>query len=570
MIECIKLIRNIGQFDSVAAGGQIALKKLTLVYAENGRGKTTLAAVLRSLGSGDPIPIIERRRVAAANPPHVVVTSANSSPVIFQNGAWSQRIDDIVVFDDLFVWENVHAGLEVETEQRQNLHELILGAHGLALNRTLQGHVAKIEEHNRAMRTKSDAIPAAIRGSFSVDAFCALQERADIDLAIQEAERNLAAARASDAVSRQALFDTICLPEFDGVAIVALLQRGLADLDTRAAARVQAHLSSLGGGGETWVADGMKRLQAARAAAGRDICPFCAQDLRESVILAHYRAYFSAGYDALKQAIAQELATLSATHSGEVMAAFERSVRIAVELRQFWSQFTEIPEVNLDTAAVARAWKAALGPLVAVLRTKQAAPLDRLGLPGEVAPALATYDGLRIEVARVSNVLHAINEQIAIVKEKAAAANVAALATDVEQLQAVERRYRPEIAALCDDYVQEKAAKTETERLRDRARMELEQYRTAVFPQYEVAINNYLQRFNAGFRLTQVTPVNTRGGSAVSYSVLINTVVVPLAGGNTPGPSFRNTLSAGDRNALALATSLRHSIATRSGRKRSW
>ncbi len=74
-----------------------------------------------------------------------------------------------------------------------------------------------------------------------------------------------------------------------------------------------------------------------------------------------------------------------------------------------------------------------------------------------------------------------------------------------------------------------------------------------IFPQYEVAINNYLQRFNAGFRLTEVTSVNTRGGSAVSYSVLINAVAVPLAAGNPLGPSFRNTLSAGDRSALALA-----------------
>src|SRR5205085_37937 len=156
-------------------------------------------------------------------------------------------------------------------------------------------------------------------------------------------------------------------------------------------------------------------------------------------------------------------------------------------------------------------------------------------------------------VARVSGVLQSANEQIAIVKEKAATANLAALTADLEQLQAIERRCRPEIAALCDDYVQEKVAKIETEGLRDRARVELEQYRTAVFPQYEVAINDYLQRFNAGFRLTQVAPVNTRGGSAVSYSVLINTVAVPLTGGNAPGASFRNTLSAGDRNALALA-----------------
>ena len=32
-----------------------------LIYGENGRGKTTLAAVFRSLATGDPLPIIERQ-----------------------------------------------------------------------------------------------------------------------------------------------------------------------------------------------------------------------------------------------------------------------------------------------------------------------------------------------------------------------------------------------------------------------------------------------------------------------------------------------------------------------------
>ena len=395
MIDRIQLIRNIGQFDSVSAGDQIPLKKLTLVYAENGRGKTTVAAVLRSLGSGDPVPIIERQRLAAANPPHVVLTPSTGVPVVFQNRVWSQPLADIAVFDDVFVAENVHTGLVVEAEQRQNLHELILGAQGVALNRALQTHVDKIEEHNRTLRSKSDAIPAAVRGSFSVDAFCALPERSNIDTAIQEAERNLAAARSADAVRQQAGFNSISLPAFGTDAITALLQRGLPELDASAAARVQAHLSSLGTEGETWVADGMKRLAPAAAAAGHEICPFCAQDLRGSPILVHYRAYFSAAYDMLKQAIARETATLSATRSGEVMAAFERSVRTAVELRQFWSQFTEVPTVNLDTAAIARAWKAVLEPLLAALRRKQAAPLERLALPADVAPALAGYGTLR-------------------------------------------------------------------------------------------------------------------------------------------------------------------------------
>ncbi len=228
MIDRIELIRNIGQFDFVSAGSLCCSKKLTFVYAENGRGKTTLAAVLRSLGSGDPVPIIERQRLAAANSPHVVLTPSTGVPVVFQNRVWSQPLADIAVFDDVFVAENVHAGLVIEAEQRQNLHELILGAQGVALNRALQTHIDKIEEHNRALRSKSDAIPAAVRGSFSVDAFCALPERSNIDTTIQEAERNLAAARSADAVRQQVGFEPISLPAFGTDAITALLQRGLA------------------------------------------------------------------------------------------------------------------------------------------------------------------------------------------------------------------------------------------------------------------------------------------------------------------------------------------------------
>lgn len=46
--------------------------------------------------------------------------------------------------------------------------------------------------------------------------------------------------------------------------------------------------------------------------------------------------------------------------------------------------------------------------------------------------------------------------------------------------------------------------------------------------------------------------MNTRGGSTANYTLLIDGNRVPLSG--DPGePSFRNTLSAGDRNTLALA-----------------
>jgi wobble nucleotide-excising tRNase len=87
VLDRINLIRNIGQFDSVSDGATLPFSKLTLIYAENGRGKTTLSAILRSLGNGDPVPIMERKRLSAAQPPHVVVNPATGTAMNFQGGA---------------------------------------------------------------------------------------------------------------------------------------------------------------------------------------------------------------------------------------------------------------------------------------------------------------------------------------------------------------------------------------------------------------------------------------------------------------------------------------------------
>jgi wobble nucleotide-excising tRNase len=175
MLTRIQLLRNIGQFNSVDAGATIPLDRYVLVYAENGRGKTTLTAVLRSLATGDPIPISERRRLAAANPPHVVLQcSGGPPPAVFENGAWSRTFPNIKIFDDRFVNENVYSGLTVEAGHRQNLHELVLGARGVTLSRQLQGLVARIEQHNADLRVMADAIPPSIRGTLSVDDFCML------------------------------------------------------------------------------------------------------------------------------------------------------------------------------------------------------------------------------------------------------------------------------------------------------------------------------------------------------------------------------------------------------------
>lgn len=551
MIERLALLRNIGQFNSITPGAQLPFAKLTLIYAENGRGKTTLSAVLRSLEIGDATLINERHRLGAAHLPHVIFEVAGGANHTFNNGAWSTPLPAIAVFDDAFVAANVCSGLEIEAGHRQNLHELILGAQGVALNAAMKAHVDAIEQHNRDLREKGNAIPAAARGNLTVDQFCDLPAVPDVVDRLQDAERRLAASQSAAAIQREPEFATLDLPTFDIPLINAILGRSLADLDATAAQQVQAHLARLGPRGEPWIAAGIDFIAPASHDEAGEICPFCKQALEGSDIITHYRAYFGAAYAALKDAIAATKRDITTQHGGDVPTAFERAVRVASQLRDFWSRFTEVPEVNMDTAALALSWRAAREAVEAALTAKQALPLEPSALDDPTIAAIEDYHAARAAVADLSSALLAINPQLAVVKEQAQAADIAALTADLAGLRATQERHSAAISPLCQAYLDERQAKATTEGLRAAARTALDNYRQNIFPRYQAAINAYLQRFGAGFRLDNMTSVNNRAGSSVNYAVVVNQNQVPLTADGAP--SFRSALSSGDRNTLALA-----------------
>ena len=550
MINRIRLIRNIGQFDNVTPPTQTAFTPFSLVYGENARGKTTLAAIFRSLATGEDKFVTERHRIGAQHLPHIVLDHTAGQSV-FQNQAWTETLPEIEIFDDAFVSANVCSGIEIQTAHRQNLHELILGSQGVALNDALQRQVMRIERHNAALRGLAGAIPTAARGPYGVDVYCTLNADPDIDVKILEAGRRLAAARSADAIRQRPGFQEIGLPDFDVEGIGEVLGRTLADLDDAAAERVSIHIAKLGRGGEAWVAEGTARIAPVSEGLADEVCPFCTQDLGGRNLIAHYRAYFSQEYEDLKTAIRQAAGDVTNMHAGDIPAAFERDVRTAVQAREFWKDFAELPVIEIDTAAIARNWNAARDSVLAQIRAKAGAPLEPMTLTPETRRAILLYRASITEVEALSRRLIGSNDRLAIVKEQAAGDDFAALGDDLAKLKAQKARFGAAVARHCEAHVTEKAAKEATELVRTRARAALDQYRAGIFPAYEEAINEFLHRLGASFRLGEVQSVNTRAGSSASYCVVINHENVNVTADE--GPSFRNTVSSGDRNTLALA-----------------
>ena len=133
IVRKIVKIENVGKFAKLAPAGDVEFRKLSLLYGENGHGKTTLAAVLRSLRTGQAAYLAERATLGASGSQNIEILLGNGSVAKFSGGAWSQPVGDIEIFDASFVRENVYTGDSVETEHRKNLYEVVVGAAAVLL-----------------------------------------------------------------------------------------------------------------------------------------------------------------------------------------------------------------------------------------------------------------------------------------------------------------------------------------------------------------------------------------------------------------------------------------------------
>src|SRR5215831_13995105 len=123
MLQRIISVKNVGRFKNCAAAGDVTFRRFTLIFAENGRGKTTLCAILRSLLTDTPAYIIGRKTLGAFDAPEVQLLTANGA-IAFRNEVWSASFPDLAVFDGTYVRGNVFAGDVVDTEQRRNLYRV--------------------------------------------------------------------------------------------------------------------------------------------------------------------------------------------------------------------------------------------------------------------------------------------------------------------------------------------------------------------------------------------------------------------------------------------------------------
>ncbi len=542
-------IDNVGRFVGCKQKGP-QLSRYNLIFAENGRGKTTLCAILRSMQTGEHEHITERKTLSpTAGDPSAVIQIPNTE-ARYRNEAWNKTVSEISIFDSTFVAQNVHAGEYVSREHRTNLLEVIVGEDGVALAKKVNDLDAAIREKNGEISRAKRLVTARVPSGTNLEEFLAFTEDADIDAKIKTKSVELKTAKEAATIKARPLLNKVeilTLPE----KLLSTFAKTLDDVSAEAQQRVSQQLArcEMHEKGEAWLSEGLGYLK-------DDNCPFCGQSTTGLELVDAYKQYFSEAYAALIADIEQVATDLEASLGDAALASLAQVVATNMAGIEFWKQHVAIevnaPDHDTTVATPLRALRAAAEGLI---KRKRSLPLEK------VTPDAAFEDACSDQEAVVTT-LGSYNESIIISntaieekKREAQGADVPTVERALALLQLTKLRHDAEVKPLCEDYIKVSAEKVKLDTDKDEAKKALDAHADTMISDYETTINTLLEGFGAGFTITNSKKTYMGGTPASSYQILINDHPVDLGDVSTSvgEHSFRTTLSAGDKSTLALA-----------------
>lgn len=541
MLSRIEEIHGVGLLHQ-ANGKSYACHKATFIYADNGRGKSTLATILRSASTRNAGLIAAYKTVDGPLPPRVALQFENGKKVVFENGTWSDQRPELVVFDGDFIGRNVHSGGAVGTDHRKNLLEFALGEAAVAA----RAAVDKATNESKEATDKVQSFVNQLLGyhpGLTCAQFEQLAQVSEIDIKIADLQKRLSAASNAASIQARPVPKLVTEPSFDITGLFDTLGLSLKDVHADAEKVVKQHVAKLGGdGAENWLSQG-------RQFSDGTACPFCDQDISSNDLVLAYQTHFNEAYSDLKvkvAALSSMVATGTATNSIDF---FAQHVGVAVAQASAWTDQVPTQSIKFD-ADVARASLAAFREFVADLaQRKSAAPTDPLGTEADKTKANTLWEQLLDPVRAANASIKAADELISAYKCQLVSDSVPVLQQQVQQLQAIKRRYDPKAIEL---FLQLNAARKIVEtadKVKKAARDSLDGLMVATLGKYQMSINALLQSFGASFSINGMS-ANFRGNAPRSeYGLLLRGKSVPLEGGP---PSFATALSDGDKRTLAL------------------
>lgn len=546
MIEKLLRLRGIGVFSDGLPKGAIQLAQCTVVYGENGRGKTTLSHLLRSLCTGDCDRLKPRSTIDEAGSPSAELLISGSRHVL-KGYTWTPPRARIAIFDAEFVSRNVHSGSGVTPEHRKNLCEFVLGEEAVGLAKDVENLNEGIKRTTAAVTTAESGLRLAIGNTMSLDQFLTLPADPDIDAKLAEAQKLLDAAADHDTVLEHPGLVCVEVPPVPTHDDMGVLAETIEGLSAHAVERVRQHIREhLDDSGEVWLKTGLEYLT-------DDRCPFCGQAIGGSDVLGAFRGYFGEAYEALVARVRTQANAVRTAYAESGLSDLRAAVSGNTAAREYWSRYTTVPPLSLNESDVGAVWQHVRESLLPEFDRKLADPSHAVVFEGPLGQVVASHASATAIVAAYNEQVDQINAAVAACKRKLSACGAETHAAAIARLRLQQRRWEGTTVSQCESLQQLRKRKSDQEAAKDEAKKLLDKHLRGFSTEYRAALNGFLMKCNAPFRIEGIKAAFAGGEARSDYS--IGLFGHSLNASTKPGdsPHFDTALSEGDKRTLAFA-----------------
>lgn len=570
MINKIEKLVSIGKYRNYTASGQVNFKKLTLIYGDNGGGKTTLTSVLRSLTSDNPSIIRSRISTAHTQNQAAQITQLGTPNIYHTFGAsgWTRPFPNIEIFDIHFVNENIYSGFDFNEEHKKQLHQFVIGAQGVAIqNQIEQNKLDKANSRQNQTTLESQLIQQVGNNITSelITSFLSIPSTDfnGIDPAITAAELKLTNARANSII--QTLQLTIPIVPFNAninfTTLLTDLQTTIQSIQNQTLEQLFAsHCQDLNDNtiqsAENWLQTGYKYITSKESKNETDLnCPFCKQSINNSMdIISAYTSKFNEEFNAFLVRLRTHLTSLQnfnldATIQGINTGCTSNNSKITLWANHL-PNTVQAPINSLISNA--SELQTEFQTLISLVEQKIQNPTTAIN-----TSSLTTFQTL---IQDLTTNITAYNQSVtlyntAITTFKGGIQTIENAQLEVDRLKRIKKRFEPAIVQICNQIVAEKQRLRALTTAYPILIQQQNTAATAFFSSYQTRINHYLGAiFKTPFRIDTVEHIAPRGRatqSKINYTLTINGN--PISFDTNQPLSAKECLSEGDKSTIALA-----------------
>jgi len=554
MINKVIHIKNVGKFTDYSVNTTPTwngeFKSITLIYGQNGIGKTTFTSILKSLKENDAL-LYQLRTFGTINSPEVSIKMSNhSAPITYANAEWDENFPEIEIFDIHFINDNVYTGFEILPQHKKNLFEIIIGQEGIRLKKEISDIKTAIKKKNVTLKSIEANIFKVISG-FDVNTIINFQIDTEVDEKIAEKTLDIETAKAIEKIKSTALLKRISRIDFDirFEKVIEFLHTSIDSISEEYLKMVSEHKNTLklNNKSEQWIKDGYDNIS-------ENKCPFCLRTFDDTVeIINAYKQYFNEEYIRLQEKTKLLQNKIKTLNPELILSNIEKENNHNIGYYEFWSNYIKKGITGFSVSNQNETIIGLTEKLKNLVDEKASNPIKEVKTD-EIFELKTKIDEINNLIDAYNLKIDDFNENITELKTKESK-NLIILENELKKLKAIKTRHTNDDVKLdCQKYINEQEALKKLKNKNTELQNELKKYSRETFDKYRGIINTYLQKFASYLEIREMKSTYKGGGDEpfAEYGLFVAGNKVNFKN-NSNDPSLKYCLSEGDKTALALS-----------------